>query len=54
MVSSSTPLVESLRHTHDHGVGVSAHETRTRWVVVLTCGMMVGELIVGYLTTRSR
>jgi cation diffusion facilitator family transporter len=50
MVSSSTPLVEELRHTHDHGVAVPAHETRTRWVVVLTCGMMVGELIVGYLT----
>jgi cation diffusion facilitator family transporter len=50
MVSDSTPLVEALRHTHDHGVAVSAHETRTRWVVVLTCGMMVGELIVGYLT----
>jgi cation diffusion facilitator family transporter len=26
------------------------HETRTRWVVVLTAVMMVAELIVGYLT----
>ena len=50
MVSSSTSLVEKLRHDHDHGVAASAHETRTRWVVVLTCAMMVGELIVGYLT----
>jgi cation diffusion facilitator family transporter len=43
-------LVETLKHEHDHGVSVSAHETRTRWVVLLTCAMMVGELIVGYLT----
>src|SRR5258706_6345207 len=50
MVSSSTTLVEKLRHDHDHGVAASAHEARTRWVVVLTCAMMIGELIVGYLT----
>jgi cation diffusion facilitator family transporter len=43
-------LVERLTHNHDHGTSVSAHETRTRWVVLLTCLMMVGELIVGYLT----
>jgi cation diffusion facilitator family transporter len=43
-------LVESLRHEHDHGVSRAQHETRTRWVVVLTCSMMVGELIVGYVT----
>lgn len=43
-------LVERLRHDHDHGVSVVKHEVRTRWVVLLTCLMMVGELIVGYLT----
>lgn len=51
MVSESTKtLVGKLRHDHFHGVAVSAHEARTRWVVVLTFTMMVGELIVGYLT----
>jgi cation diffusion facilitator family transporter len=43
-------LVERLTHDHDHGASVSEHETATRWVVLLTCMMMVGELIVGYLT----
>lgn len=43
-------IVERLRHDHDHGISVAKHETRTRWVVLLTCLMMVGELIVGYLT----
>lgn len=43
-------LVESLRHEHDHGTSVAKHEARTRWVVLLTCLMMVGELVVGYLT----
>jgi cation diffusion facilitator family transporter len=40
------------RYRHDHGGAVHAarHETRTRWVVVLTCAMMIGELIVGYAT----
>lgn len=50
MVSAGPSLVEKLRHHHDHGTSVSAHETRTRWVVVLTAAMMVGELVVGYLT----
>jgi cation diffusion facilitator family transporter len=50
MVSGSTSLIEKLRHTHDHGLSASAHEARTRWVVVLTAAMMVGELIVGYVT----
>lgn len=43
-------LVERLRHEHDHGASVSEHENRTRWVVVLTCSMMLAELVVGYLT----
>ena len=50
MVSSSASLAERLRHDHGHGLSTSAHETRTRWVVVLTTAMMVGELIVGYTT----
>ena len=50
MVSKSTPLAESLRHDHVHGLSGSVHEARTRWVVVLTTAMMVGELIVGYTT----
>ncbi|WP_394839635.1 CDF family Co(II)/Ni(II) efflux transporter DmeF [Pendulispora rubella] len=41
-------LVDRLRHEHDHGARASEHETRTRWVVALTCLMMVGELLVGY------
>jgi cation diffusion facilitator family transporter len=50
MVSAATSLVDKLRHDHDHGVAASTHEARTRWVVVLTFTMMIGELIVGYLT----
>ena len=50
MVSSASALVDKLRHDHDHGVARSTHEARTRWVVVLTFAMMIGELVVGYLT----
>src|SRR5262245_29216603 len=50
MVSDSTALVERLRHQHNYGTSGSTHETRTRWVVLLTAAMMVGELIVGYFT----
>jgi cation diffusion facilitator family transporter len=50
MVSEDAALVEKLRHDHDHGVSASTHETRTRWVVVLTAGMMIGELVMGYIT----
>ena len=41
--------LDHFRHSHE-APHVETHETRTRWVVVLTCGMMVGELIVGYAT----
>jgi cation diffusion facilitator family transporter len=44
------PLSEALRHDHDHGISVAQHESKTRWVVVLTFAMMVGELIFGYIT----
>jgi cation diffusion facilitator family transporter len=50
MVSSSPALVEKLRHAHNYGAAVGQHETRTRWVVVLTAAMMIGELLVGYVT----
>lgn len=53
MTNAPSTLVEAadrLKHTHHHGAGVARHEVRTRWVVVLTCAMMVGELIVGYAT----
>ncbi len=43
-------LVERLTHQHDHGASVAKHEAKTRWVVVLTFMMMIGELIVGYIT----
>jgi cation diffusion facilitator family transporter len=43
-------LVEKLTHRHDHGESVASHEEKTRWVVALTFAMMLGELIVGYIT----
>jgi cation diffusion facilitator family transporter len=43
-------LSEALRHDHDHGLGVPQHETKTRWVVVLTFTMMIGELVFGWIT----
>lgn len=42
--------IDEYRHDHDHSDSTQHHEARTRWVVVLTAGMMVGELIVGTLT----
>lgn len=43
-------MLAQLRHSHDHGAAVASHETKTRWVVVLTFAMMVAELVVGYAT----
>ncbi len=43
-------LVEKLTHRHDHGESVATHEAKTRWVVVLTFTMMLGELVVGAIT----
>ncbi|MBY0511812.1 MAG: CDF family Co(II)/Ni(II) efflux transporter DmeF [Rhodospirillaceae bacterium] len=38
-------------HLHDYlGVGHDANAQRTRWVVVLTAIMMVGEIVAGYAT----
>ncbi len=40
-------------HQHEHvflGEGHDAHERRTRWVVALTTGMMVLEIVAGWLT----
>lgn len=35
---------------HEVALTVNPHERRTRWVVALTAGMMVAELVVGTLT----
>jgi len=45
-------MTDFARFSHDHADATSTdrHESRTRWVVLLTCAMMVGELVVGYLT----
>src|SRR3546814_1827847 len=43
----------SAAHAHEHiflGEAHDAHERRTRWVVALTAGMMVVEIIAGWLT----
>jgi cation diffusion facilitator family transporter len=48
--ASRDAVLDSLRHSHDHGGAISAHERKTRWVVVLTFAMMVAELVVGYAT----
>ena len=40
-------------HTHDHvflGASHDENARRTRWVVLLTAVMMVGEIVAGYLT----
>src|SRR3546814_3561111 len=40
----------SAAHAHEHiflGEAHDAHERRTRWVVALTAGMMVVEIIAG-------
>lgn len=50
MVSGQPESVEQLRHSHDFGASVIEHETRTRWVVVLTAAMMGAELVAGYFT----
>ncbi len=41
--------IDQFRHTHEH-VMVDHHEKRTRWVVLITAGMMVIELVIGTLT----
>src|SRR3546814_11125732 len=43
----------SAAHAHEHiflGEAHAAHERRTRWVVALTAGRMVVEIIAGWLT----
>lgn len=42
--------IDEYQHNHDHSGSTEHHEARTRWVVVLTALMMVGELVVGTLT----
>jgi len=48
--SARNGALERLKHSHDHGGGLSAHEHKTRWVVGLTFAMMVAELVAGYAT----
>jgi cation diffusion facilitator family transporter len=48
--AAGSDLLDELRHTHDLGVAPSSHEAKTRWVVGLTCAMMVAELVAGYAT----
>ncbi|PAX06492.1 CDF family Co(II)/Ni(II) efflux transporter DmeF [Sphingomonas lenta] len=46
-------LPEIDTYTHDHNFLSAAHDDnarRTRWVVLLTALMMVGEIVAGYLT----
>ena len=46
-------LPELDAYTHDHDFLSASHDEnarRTRWVVLLTAVMMVGEIIAGYLT----
>jgi cation diffusion facilitator family transporter len=50
VIAMTDPLAP-LRHRHDYGGCVDAHESRTRAVVALTAGMMVVELVVGYATS---
>lgn len=48
---ATLPELESF--THDHAFLGAAHDEnarRTRWVVVLTAAMMIGEIVAGYLT----
>src|SRR6266852_405444 len=42
--------LDHYRHDHAEITHRAEHEARTRWVVMLTCAMMICELIVGYLT----
>lgn len=47
------PLPDTANLTHEHaflGAAHDEHARRTRWVVVLTAAMMVGEIVAGYVT----
>jgi cation diffusion facilitator family transporter len=44
-----TDGIAAFRHSHEH-VAKDHHERRTRWVVLLTSAMMIGELVVGSIT----
>lgn len=45
-----THSLDEFRHQHDHSLATAPHQARTRWVVAITAGMMVGELVIGSLT----
>lgn len=48
---ASRPEIEAYAHDHDFlGAGHEDNARRTRWVVLLTAAMMVGEIVAGYVT----
>lgn len=48
---ASLPQTDPLSHAHDFlGASHDDNARRTRWVVILTAVMMVGEIIAGYAT----
>lgn len=48
---SNTGMQDTFIHNHDFlGRAHDDNARRTRWVVVLTAAMMVGEIVVGYAT----
>ena len=48
---ATRPELEALTHEHDYlGAAHDENARRTRWVVILTAIMMVGEIVAGYLT----
>ena len=48
---ASRPEIEGFAHRHDFlGAAHERNARRTRWVVLLTAVMMVGEIVAGYAT----
>lgn len=48
---ASRPEIEGFAHSHDFlGAAHERNARRTRWVVLLTAAMMVGEIVAGYAT----
>lgn len=48
---ASRPEIEAYMHDHNFlGAHHDANARRTRWVVILTAAMMIGEIVAGYVT----
>lgn len=48
---ATRPEIDAFAHSHDFlGAGHDRNARRTRWVVLLTAVMMVGEIVAGYAT----